>query len=253
MLMEKDMHVIACHEAAHAVTGWMSGEILRHVTIEGYDNRETPYYCQSVSPPGWSRTWINSVDFNRIMAGAAIQEIMGVDTFEGCGMDLENLQKLIDHPDDGSKAMREYLIHHPGTDARDFAEVFLPVLVERLKDPRALACIRGGAAMLEQFGGKVCGQLIVQLFEHCWGDPLPEKAHPAHWHFPPEKTDEPPTQAEALVLLGDAITKLEQAVEQTRTAFRFENEAAEQLAQRTMKHSWWMRDQFQRIEIPLPA
>jgi hypothetical protein len=241
--MKNDLNITAYHEAAHAVTAWMSGEILHHVTIEGYDSRETPYYCQSVSPPGWSRTWINSVDFNRVMAGAAIQEIMGVDTFEGCGMDLENLQKIIDHPDDGSKAMREYLIHHPGTDARDFAEVFLPVLVERLKDPRALACIRGGAAMLEQFGGKVCGQLIVQLFEHCWGDPLPEKAHPAHWHYPPE----------ALVLLGKAMDELESAIEGVRDAFRYENEAAEKLAARTIGHSLWMRDQFQRIEIPAPA
>jgi hypothetical protein len=107
--------------------------------------------------------------------------------------------------------------------------------------------------MLEQFGGKVCGQLIVQLFEHCWGDPLPEKAHPAHWHFPPEKTDEPPTQAEALVLLGKAMDELESAIEGVRDAFRYENEAAEKLAARTIGHSLWMRDQFQRIEIPAPA
>jgi hypothetical protein len=187
------------------------------------------------------------------MAGAAIQEIMGVDIFEGCQMDLENLQKLISHPDDGSKAMREYMVHHPGTDAREFAEMFLPDLVERLKDPRALACIRGGAAMLEQFGGKVCGQLIVQLFEHCWGDPLPEKAHPSHWHFPPEKADTPPTQAEALVLLAKAIEQMEKAVDDVRTAFDYENDRAEKLAAKTLQFSFQARDLYQGIETKIPA
>jgi hypothetical protein len=72
-------------------------------------------------------------------------------------------------------------------------------------------------------------------------------------HWPPSKDDEAPTQAEAMLMLGKAMDDLEKAIEATRTAFRFENEAAELLATRTMKHSWWMRDQFQRIEIPLPA
>jgi hypothetical protein len=107
--------------------------------------------------------------------------------------------------------------------------------------------------MLEQFGGKVCGQLIVQLFEFCWGDPLPEAAHPSHWHFPPEKADEPPTQAEAMLMLGKALDELETAIEQTRTAFRFENEAAEKLAARTLQFSFTARDLFQKIEIQVPA
>jgi hypothetical protein len=49
------------------------------------------------------------------------------------------------------------------------------------------------------------------------------------------------------------MDELESAIEGVRDAFRYENEAAEKLAARTIGHSLWMRDQFQRIEIPAPA
>jgi hypothetical protein len=159
---------------------------------------------------------------------------------------------MLRHPDDETRAMREFAIHHPDADARQFSELFLPDLVALLREPLAMKAIEAGAAALET-SGTVCGQFMAMLFEHCYGDSLPEGVAPAWMHWPPPKDDEAPTQAEALALLGDAITKLEQAVEQTRTAFRYENEAAEKLAARTLEHSFWMRDQFQRIEIPLPA
>jgi hypothetical protein len=94
---------------------------------------------------------------------------------------------------------------------------------------------------------------MAMLFEHCYGDPLPDGVAPAWMHWPPPKDDEAPTPAEAMALLSKAMDELEQAIEGVRDAFRYENEAAEQLAARTIGHSLWMRDQFGKIRIPAPA
>jgi hypothetical protein len=116
-----------------------------------------------------------------------------------------------------------------------------------------MTCIEAGAAMLETATGDVCGRLMVELFEYSWGTPLPEGVAPAWMHWPPPKDDEAPTPAEALVMLGKAMDDLEKAIEATRTAFRFENEAAEKLAAKTLQFSFQARDLYQKIEIPLSA
>jgi hypothetical protein len=253
VLMEKDMHNTAMHEAAHAVTAWLSGAILKYITIAG-EEQDKPYICTYGRSPWQEKTWLNRDNVHVTLAGAAVHEILGLDDpFQGCNYDLESIADMLNHPDPETKAMREFAVHHPDSTAKEFAELFLPDLVERLRDPKVMTCIEAGAAMLETATGDVCGRLMVELFEHVWGDPLPENAAPAWMHWPPSKDDEAPTQAEAMLMLGKAMDELETAIEATRTAFRFENEAAELLATRTMKHSWWMRDQFQRIEIPLPA
>jgi hypothetical protein len=100
--------------------------------------------------------------------------------------------------------------------------------------------------------GRVPGFLMVQLFEFIWGDPLPEGVAPLWMHGRPDKED-PVTPAAALDRLGDAITKLEQAVDDCRCAFDYENPEAEKLGARTLQFSFQARDLFQRIEIKLPA
>jgi hypothetical protein len=252
MLMEKDMHSTAMHESSHAVMAWLTGGILKTITIAGEPDK--PFFCTYGRSPWQEKTWLNRDNVHVTLAGAAVHEILGFDDpFESCNYDLESIADMLKHPDPETKAMREFAVHHPDSTAKEFAELFLPDLVDRLKDPKVMTCIEAGAAMLETATGDVCGRLMVELFEYSWGTPLPEGVAPAWMHWPPPKDDEAPTPAEALVMLGKAMDDLEKAIEATRTAFRFENEAAEKLAAKTLQFSFQARDLYQKIEIPLSA
>ncbi len=248
----KDRHSTAMHEAAHAVMAWMSGDILKYITIEGQEP-DKPYICTYGRSPWQEKTWLNRDNVYITLAGAAVHEILGMEPFQGCNYDLESIADMLKHPDPETAAMREFAVHHPDSTAKEFAELFLPDLVDRLKDPKVMTCIEAGAAMLETATGDICGRLMVELFEFTWGTPLPENVAPSWMHWPPPKDDEVPTKAEAMAMLAKAMDDLETAIEATRTAFRFENEQAEKLAARSLEHSLWMRDQFQKIEIPVPA
>lgn len=246
---EKSRHSTAMHESGHALVAWLCGFLLKEITIEGSD--DSPFHCLYGHSHWQQQHWLNKKNVYTTLAGAAVQSILNLDDpFEGCTSDLGGIADMLKPPDDESAAMRQWAIHFPDATAKEFAEAFLPDLVALLREPLAMKTIEAGAAALETFG-TVCGQFMAMLFEHCYGDSLPEGVAPAWMHFPPP--DEAPNPAEAMLMLSKAMDDLETAIEQTRTAFRFENEAAEVLAARTMKYSWWARDQFQKIEIQVPA
>jgi hypothetical protein len=248
---EKHRHTTAMHEAAHALVAWLSGFALKSITIQGSD--DSPFHCLYGHSHWQQQHWLNKKNVYTTLAGAAVHEILGFDDpFERCVYDLGGIADMLNHPDPETKAMREFAVHHPDSTAKEFAELFLPDLVALLREPLAKKAIEAGAAALET-SGTVCGQFMAMLFEHCYGDPLPDGVAPAWMHWPPPKDDETPTPAEAMLMLSKAMDDLETAIEATRTAFRFENPEAEKLANETMKYSWWARDQFQKIEIQVPA
>jgi hypothetical protein len=244
---------IALHESSHAYFGWRAGHIIQHIVMDDPGNFDHPNHCREITLPGVGRRWLNRDDVHYILGGAAISTALDLDDpFAGCEGDLKILEDLMTSPDDETAAMREFIVHHPDVTAREFAEHFMDGITARLKNPKVMKCIESGAELLMNSSGRVPGFLMVQLFEFIWGDPLPEGVAPLWMHGRPDKED-PVTPAAALDRLGDAITKLEQAVDDCRCAFDYENPEAEKLGARTLQFSFQARDLFQRIEIKLPA
>jgi hypothetical protein len=238
-------HRAAIHESGHCVAAWLNGCIIEYATLNG--DGGMPLRMQRHGPFKKARS-LDAADVSVILAGAAAEQIHDLDPWEGAEFDLESLAGVIAPPDPETAAMREFLAHHPDTDAREFAEMFLPSIVDQLSDPRALKCIEAGAAMIEA-GGTVPGRLLVQLFEHCWGDPLPPGAFGHKWH--PAGDDEPaePDPAQALDAVEKALAGLMDAVENLRVAHGFENPDVEALAGKYLESHFWLADKLEFIKV----
>jgi hypothetical protein len=237
-------HRAAIHESGHCVAAWLSGCIIQHATLHG--GCDLPMHVQRHGPFRKAHD-LDAREVTVILGGAAAEQIHGHDPWPGAARDLETLADVIAPPDDATAAMRQFLVRHPGVSARDFAERFLPEIIERLSDTRALECVSAGAAMIEA-GGTVPGRLLVRLFEFTWCDPLPDGAFGHEWHPAGDDEPEKPDPDTALVGVEKALAGLVDAVESLRVAHGFENDDVEALAEKSLAHHFWMSGKIENLK-----
>jgi hypothetical protein len=190
MQFDKEDHMVAVHEAAHAVAAWASGFLLVHVSMFGrLDTPGSLGHCRYRTADGGPKeeagvsmapAILENIEKGQIGLASLMDVYDAVKKLASAGdMAVDAVRLLKSYPDDWQAVAQEFYALHA-------------YRVKTFLENKAFI-IHQLAEELSKRGGQMSGYETAYFLENAWPDEMPKTARPAKDHVAsevPEKSKE---------------------------------------------------------------